>query len=81
VPEVAIHGVDPSAVGGVPVQLAHAKGIHFIGTASQRNKAYLKNWASDEAIDYARSFRDVVRDVMAVFDTQCGDRKRARGRS
>ena len=68
--KVLIHGAT-GGVGGFAVQLAHAKGIHVIGTASQRNQAYLKELGADEAIDYAAvRFEDVVRDVDAVFDTQ-----------
>ena len=71
--KVLIHGAT-GGVGGFAVQLAHAKGIHVIGTASQRNQAYLKQLGADEAIDYAAvRFEDVVHDVDAVFDTQGGD--------
>lgn len=71
--KVLIHGAT-GGVGGFAVQLAHARGIHVIGTASQRNQAYLKELGADEAIDYrAIRFDDVVRDVDAVFDTQGGD--------
>ena len=56
------------------MQLAHAKGIHVIGTASQSNQAYLKQLGADEAIDYAAvRFEDVVHDVDAVLDTQGGE--------
>jgi len=41
-PEVLIHG----ATGAWRIRRATraCKGIHVIGTASQRNQAYLKNW-------------------------------------
>jgi NADPH:quinone reductase-like Zn-dependent oxidoreductase len=71
--KVLIHGAT-GGVGGFAVQLAHAKGIQVIGTASQRNQAYLKQLGADEALDYAAvRFEDEVRDVDAVFDTQGGD--------
>jgi NADPH:quinone reductase-like Zn-dependent oxidoreductase len=71
--KVLIHGAT-GGVGGFAVQLAHAKGIHVIGTASQRNQSYLKQLGADEAIDYsAVRFEDVVRDMDAVLDTQGGD--------
>ena len=70
---VLIHGAT-GGVGGFAVQLAHAKGIHVIGTASKRNQGYLKELGADEAIDYESvRFEDVVRDVEVVFDTQGGE--------
>ena len=70
---VLIHGAT-GGVGGFAVQLAHAKGIHVIGTASKRNQSYLKELGADEAIDYESvRFEDVARDVDVVFDTQGGE--------
>src|SRR2546425_2292064 len=71
--KVLIHGAT-GGVGGFAVQLAHAKGVHVIGTASKRNQGYLKELGADEAIDYESiRFEDVVRDVDVVFDTQGGE--------
>jgi NADPH:quinone reductase-like Zn-dependent oxidoreductase len=71
--KVLIHGAT-GGVGGFAVQLAHAKGVHVIGTASKRNQSYLKELGADEAIDYESvRFEDVVRDVDMVFDTQGGE--------
>jgi NADPH:quinone reductase-like Zn-dependent oxidoreductase len=71
--KVLIHGAT-GGVGGFAVQLAHAKGVHVIGTASRRNQSYLKELGADEAIDYESvRFEDVVRDVDMVFDTQGGE--------
>jgi NADPH:quinone reductase-like Zn-dependent oxidoreductase len=70
---VLIHGAS-GGVGGFAVQLAHAKGVHVIGTASKRNQSYLKELGADEAIDYESvRFEDAVRDVDVVFDTQGGE--------
>jgi len=71
--KVLIHGAT-GGVGGFAVQLAHARGIHVVGTASKRNQSYLKELGADEAIDYESvRFEDVVRDVDMVFDTQGGE--------
>jgi len=71
--KVLIHGAT-GGVGGFAVQLAHAKGVHVIGTASKRNQGYLKELGADEAIDYESvRFEDVVRDVDVTFDTQGGE--------
>jgi NADPH:quinone reductase-like Zn-dependent oxidoreductase len=71
--KVLIHGAT-GGVGGFAVQLAHAKGVYVIGTASKRNTNYLKELGADVAIDYeADRFEDVVRDVDVVFDTQGGE--------
>jgi len=70
---VLIHGAT-GGVGGFAVQLAHAKGVRVIGTASKRNQTYLKELGADEAIDYESvRFEDVARDVDVVFDTQGGE--------
>ena len=71
--KVLIHGAT-GGVGGFAAQLAHAKGVYVIGTASKRNQGYLKELGVDEAIDYESiRFEDVVRDVDMVFDTQGGE--------
>jgi NADPH:quinone reductase-like Zn-dependent oxidoreductase len=71
--KVLIHGAT-GGVGGFAVQLAHARGVYVIGTASERNQGYLKELGADEAIDYESvRFEDVVRDVDVVFDTQGGE--------
>ena len=71
--KVLIHGAT-GGVGGFAVQLAHAKGVHVIGTASKRNQSYLRELGADETIDYESvRFEDVARDVDVVFDTQGGE--------
>ena len=65
------------AAGGVgtwAVQFAHWRGAYVIGTASQRNAAFLHELGADEVVNYiAVRFEDVVRDVDAVLDTVGGD--------
>jgi NADPH:quinone reductase-like Zn-dependent oxidoreductase len=66
-----------AAAGGVgvfAVQLAKWKGAHVIGTASERNHAFLKELGADEVIDYQTTrFEDVVHDVDMVLDTMGGE--------
>lgn len=70
---VLIHGAT-GGVGGFAVQLAHAHGIHVIGTALKRNQSLLKKLGADEAIDYESArFDELVQDVDVVLDTQGGE--------
>jgi len=70
---VLIHGA-AGGVGSFAVQLAKARGIHVIGTGSEKNQEYLRQLGVDEPIDYRKTkFEDVARDVDVVFDTQGGE--------
>jgi NADPH:quinone reductase-like Zn-dependent oxidoreductase len=70
---VLIHGAS-GGVGTFAVQLAKARGAKVIGTASERNQAYLKDLGADVAIDYAaRKFEEFVKDADVVLDTVGGE--------
>jgi len=70
---VLIHAA-AGGVGTFAVQLAKWKGAHVIGTASERNHAFLKELGADEVIDYQTTrFEDSVHDVDLVFDTMSGE--------
>lgn len=71
--KILIHAAS-GGVGSMAVQLAKAKGAYVIGTASARNKEFVKNLGVDEFIDYtSTSFEEVVKDVDVVFDAVGGD--------
>jgi NADPH:quinone reductase-like Zn-dependent oxidoreductase len=56
------------------VQLAKAKGANVAGTASARNKQFLRELGVDQIIDYqATHFEDAVHGVHVVFDTSGND--------
>lgn len=65
------------AAGGVgtwAVQLAAAKGVRVIGTASKKHAGFLRELGADEVIDYTSvRFEDAVHGVDAVLDTVGGD--------
>lgn len=66
---VLIHGA-AGGVGVFAVQLAHWAGAHVIGTASARNRDFLRELGANEIIDYTTTrFEDVVQDVDIVLDT------------
>ena len=70
---VLIHAA-AGGVGTFAVQLAHWKGAHVIGTASEKNHAFLKDLGANETIDYGKvRFEDVVRDVDLVLDAMAGE--------
>ena len=70
---VLIHAA-AGGVGTFAVQFARWKGAHVIGTASERNHAFLKDLGAHETIDYGKvRFEDVVRDVDLVLDTMAGE--------
>ena len=70
---VLIHAA-AGGVGTFAVQLAHWKGAHVIGTASEKNHAFLKELGANETIDYGKvRFEDVVRDVDLVLDAMAGE--------
>lgn len=69
---VLIHAA-AGGVGTFAVQLAKWKGAHVVGTASERNHAFLRELGADEVIDYTQTnFEEVVRDVDVVLDTLAG---------
>jgi NADPH:quinone reductase-like Zn-dependent oxidoreductase len=56
-------------VGHVAVQLAKWRGARVIGTASGRNKAFLRQIGVDQVVDYTTTrFDQVVRQVDVVLD-------------
>lgn len=70
---VLIHAA-AGGVGTFAVQFARWKGAHVIGTASEKNHAFLKELGADELIDYNKArFEDVVRDVDVVLDAMAGE--------
>jgi NADPH:quinone reductase-like Zn-dependent oxidoreductase len=70
---VLIHGA-AGGVGVFAVQLARWAGAHAIGTASARNRDFLRELGVNEIIDYTTTrFEEVVHDVDLVFDTVGGD--------
>jgi NADPH:quinone reductase-like Zn-dependent oxidoreductase len=71
--KILIHGA-AGGVGSFAVQFAKWKGAYVIGTASEKNQAYLRKLGVDEPIDYEKArFDDVVHGVDVVFDTIGGD--------
>jgi NADPH:quinone reductase-like Zn-dependent oxidoreductase len=71
--KILIHAA-AGGVGSFAVQFAKAKGAYVIGTASGKNKAFLRELGVDEAIDYEKTrFEDVVHDVDVVLDTIGGE--------
>ena len=69
---VLIHAA-AGGVGTFAVQLAKWKGAQVVGTASERNRAFLRELGADEVIDYTKTnFEEVVRDVDVVLDTLAG---------
>lgn len=71
--KILIHGAS-GGVASMGVQLAKAKGAFVIGTASGRNRDFVKNLGVDKFIDYTTTkFEDVVKGVDVVFDTIGGD--------
>jgi len=71
--KVLIHAAS-GGVGSIAVQLAKAKGVYVIGTASARNAEFVRELGVDEFIDYqATQFETVVHDVDVVLDTIGGD--------
>jgi NADPH:quinone reductase-like Zn-dependent oxidoreductase len=70
---VLIHAA-AGGVGTFAVQLAKWKGAQVIGTASERNHAFLRELGADETIDYNKGpFETVVHDVDVVLDTMAGE--------
>ncbi len=70
---ILIHGA-AGGVGSMVVQLARWAGAHVIGTASARNRDFLRELGANEVIDYTSTrFEDVLHDIDIVLDTIGGD--------
>lgn len=70
---VLIHGA-AGGVGSIAVQLARWAGAHVIGTASARNRDYLRELGANEVIDYTSTrFEEVLHDIDIVLDTIGGE--------
>lgn len=68
-----IHGA-ASGIGSFAVQLAKARGVNVIGTASAHNLAFLHELGADETIAYnGARFEEVVAGVDVVLDTIGGE--------
>lgn len=69
---VLVHAA-AGGVGHMAVQFATHTGAHVIGTASERNEAFLRNLGVDTFVDYrAERFEDVLDDVDVVLDAVGG---------
>jgi NADPH:quinone reductase-like Zn-dependent oxidoreductase len=70
---VLIHGA-AGGVGAYAVQLARARGIEVVATASRRHRRFVEDLGAATVVDYESTrFEDVARDVDAVLDTVGGD--------
>jgi NADPH:quinone reductase-like Zn-dependent oxidoreductase len=70
---VLIHGA-AGGVGVFAVQLARWAGAQVIGTASARNRDFLRELGVNETIDYTTTrFEEVVHEVDLVLDTVGGE--------
>lgn len=70
---VLVHAA-AGGVGSFAVQFAHAKGARVIGTASGRNRDFVRGLGADEFVDYTTAkFEDVAQNVDVVFDTMGGE--------
>jgi len=65
---ILIHG-GSGGVGSFAVQIANARGVRVIATASTANQDLLKQLGADVAIDYTKTrFEEIAKDVDAVLD-------------
>ena len=70
---VLVHAA-AGGVGHLAVQFAKARGAYVIGTARERNHAFVRGLGADEVIDYRTTdFTEAVTDVDLVLDTVGGD--------
>lgn len=70
---VLVHAA-AGGVGHFAVQFSKWRGARVIGTASGRNKEFVRRLGADNVIDYtARNFEEEVRGVDCVLDTMGGD--------
>jgi NADPH:quinone reductase-like Zn-dependent oxidoreductase len=66
---VLIHG-GSGGVGHLAIQIAKARGVKVLATASTANQEFLRQMGADVVIDYAGTkFEDVAKDVDVVLDT------------
>ena len=66
---VLIHG-GSGGVGSFAIQIAKARGVKVITTASTANQDFLKQLGADVTIDYTKQkFEDVAKDVDVVLDS------------
>ena len=65
---ILIHG-GSGGVGSFAVQIANARGVRVIATASTANQDLLKQLGANVAIDYTKTrFEEIAKDVDAVLD-------------
>ncbi|HEV2716948.1 MAG TPA: NADP-dependent oxidoreductase [Terriglobales bacterium] len=65
---ILIHG-GSGGVGSFAVQIAKARGVRVIATASTANQDLLKQLGADVAIDYTKTrFEEIAKDTDAVLD-------------
>lgn len=70
---VLIHAA-AGGVGHIAVQLATSRGAHVIGTASEHNRAFLRDLGVDEFINYRKTqFEKELDDIDLVVDAIGGD--------
>ncbi len=70
---ILIQGI-AGGVGHLAAQIAKAKGLYVIGTASAAKHDFVKSLGADEVIDYRTvDFTEVVKDVDVVFETIGGE--------
>jgi NADPH:quinone reductase-like Zn-dependent oxidoreductase len=70
---VLVHAA-AGGVGHIAVQLAKWKGAQVIGTAAERNHAFLRKLGVDQVIDYnTERFEEVVQPVDMVLDPMGGE--------
>ncbi len=61
-------------VGSLAIQIAKHLGAYVATTASEENKAYVKELGADLVINYrTENFEDIIKDYDVVFDTMGGD--------
>lgn len=66
---ILIHGA-AGGTGSAAVQIAKARGAYVIGTASPRNRDFLRSIGADEIVDYnTQRFESIVKNVDVVFNT------------
>jgi NADPH:quinone reductase-like Zn-dependent oxidoreductase len=66
---ILIHG-GSGGVGSFAIQIAKARGVKVIATASTANQDFLKQLGADVPIDYTKQkFEDVAKDVDVVLDS------------
>ncbi|ERH03199.1 MAG: NADPH:quinone reductase related Zn-dependent oxidoreductase, partial [Halonotius sp. J07HN6] len=71
--DVLVHAA-AGGVGHMAVQFAANTGAHVVGTASERNEAFLRDIGVDEFVNYRKEqFEDEVNEVDLVVDTVGGD--------